>query len=189
MKKLLHFVLFCALAFCCFYLGSLAADRQELSDRWIRIHVVAASDSPADQEIKLQVRNGLLDMLAAQLEGADEARALQGLQEALPRLQDKAQEILASCGSGEKATVTLQKEAFPRRLGDGYQLPAGVYETLRVTIGEGKGHNWWGILYPQAWQQEAVSTALTKEGTPEIRFFFLEKWGQLQTWWKERKQS
>lgn len=187
MKKLLHFVVFCTLAVCCFYLGSLAADRQVLSDQWIRIHVVAASDSQQDQENKLQVRNGLLSMLESQLEETEGSRALQSLQEKLPQLQAKAQEILAECGSSEKATVTLQKEAFPRRIGDGFQLPAGVYETLRVTIGEGKGHNWWGILFPQTWQQEAVSTALTEEGTPEIRFFFLEKWGELQAWWKERK--
>ena len=187
MKKCLHFLLFCALAFVCFYIGSLAADRQVLSDQWIRIHVVAASDSKEDQENKLQVRNGLLDMLESQLGGTDETGAMQTLQEKLPQLQARAQEILSSCGSRDTAAVTLQKEAFPRRAGEGFQLPAGVYETLRVTIGSGQGHNWWGILYPQTWQQEAVSTALTEEGTPELRFFFLEKWGQLQAWWKERK--
>ena len=189
MKKLLHFLLFCALAFVCFYLGSLGADRQVLSDQWIRIHVVAASDSQKDQQVKLQVRNALLSRLEEQLEGLDAGQAANALEESLPQLEQTAQEVLRGCGSTDTAQVRFQREAFPRRSGDGFRLPAGVYNTLRVTIGEGKGHNWWGVLFPQTWQEEAVHTALTEEETPKLRFFFLEKLGQLQSWIQEQKMS
>lgn len=94
MKKLLHFLLFCALAFGCLYLGSMAADRQVLSDQWIRIHVVAASDSQEDQQVKLQVRNELLSQLEQQLEGMDTDEAICSLEEHLPQLEQTAQEIL-----------------------------------------------------------------------------------------------
>lgn len=187
MKKLLHFFLFCGLAFVCFYLGSLAADRQVLSDQWIRIHVVAASDSQEDQQVKLQVRNGLLSQLEQQLEGLDTGEAANYLEGSLPQLEQTAREILRSCGSPDTVRVGFREESFPRRSGDGFRLPAGVYKTLRVTIGEGKGHNWWGVLFPQTWQEETVSTALTEEETPKLRFFFLEKLGQLQAWIQEQK--
>lgn len=189
MKKLLHFLLFCVFAFGCFYLGSMAADRQVLSDRWIRIHVVAASDSQEDQRVKLQVRNELLSQLEQQLEGMDTDEAICSLEERLPQLERTAQKILHDCGSTDTAQVSFREETFPRRSGDGFRLPAGVYKTLRVTIGEGQGHNWWGVLFPQTWQEEAVSTALTEEETPKLRFFFLEKLGQLQAWIKEQKVS
>ena len=181
MKKLLHFLLFCALAVGCFYLGGVVADRQVLSDQWIRIHVVGATDDPADQAVKLQVRNCLLDALETELLEADPKEAWAALETELPRLQELAQEVLTDSGSEDTARVTLEQETFPQRSGDGFRLPAGVYRTLRVTIGEGRGHNWWGVLFPQTWAEESVSASLTEE-TPEIRFFFLEKLGELENW-------
>ena len=174
MKKLLHFLLFCALAAGCFYLGGIAADRQVLSDQWVRIHVVGASDDPADQAVKLQVRNRLLEALETKLLDADS------------QLQELTRQTLAESGSTDAAKVTLERETFPQRRGDGFRLPAGVYRTLRVTIGEGRGHNWWGVLFPQTWEEESVSTSLTEE-EPKIRFFFLEKLGELENWLEERK--
>ena len=183
MKKLLHFLVFCALAACCFYLGGIVADRQVLSDQWVRIHVVGATDDSADQAVKLQVRNRLLEALETELCGADPGRAWDTLEAELPRLQELAQEVLTDSGSTDTARVSLEQETFPQRSGDGFRLPAGVYRTLRVTIGEGQGHNWWGVLFPQTWEEESVSTSLTEE-TPKIRFFFLEKLGELENWLK-----
>lgn len=182
MKKLLHFLLFCALAAGCFYLGGVMADRQVLSDQWVRIHVVGATDDPADQAVKLQVRNCLLDALETELLDADPEEAWSALEAELPQLQALAQEVLTSSGSTDTARVSLEQETFPQRAGDGFRLPAGVYRTLRVTIGEGQGHNWWGVLFPQTWAEESVSASLTEEESPQIRFFFLEKLGELENW-------
>ena len=186
MKKLLHFLLFCALAAGCFYLGGIAADRQVLSDQWVRIHVVGASDDPADQAVKLQVRNRLLEALETKLLDADSEKAWDALEAELPQLQELTRQTLAESGSTDAAKVTLERETFPQRRGDGFRLPAGVYRTLRVTIGEGRGHNWWGVLFPQTWEEESVSTSLTEE-EPKIRFFFLEKLGELENWLEARK--
>ena len=185
MKKLLHFLVFCALAAGCFYLGGVAADRQVLSDQWVRIHVVGASDDPADQAVKLQVRNRLLDALEAELLDAEPNAAWETLESELPQLEELARQTLTESGSADTAKVTLEREAFPQRTGDGFRLPAGVYRTLRVTIGEGRGRNWWGVLFPQTWAEESVSTSLTEE-TPKIRFFFLEKLGELENWLASR---
>ena len=185
MKKLLHFLLFCALAVGCFYLGGIVADRQVLSDQWVRIHVVGASDDSDDQAVKLRVRNRLLEALEAELVDADSGEAWNRLEAELPQLRGLAQQTLADSGSTDTASVTLERETFPQRAGDGFRLPAGVYRTLRVTIGEGKGHNWWGVLFPQTWAEASVSTSLTEE-TPKVRFFFLEKLGELENWWKAR---
>lgn len=186
MKKLFHFLLVCALAWGCFYAGTVLADRQVLSDQWVRIHVVANSDSREDQALKLQVRNGILEKLESC--GTSSEQVLENLEARLPEIREIAQNILRENGCEDSAAVTLQKEAFSRRETQGLSLPAGIYQTLRITIGEGQGRNWWGVLFPKLCYGEAedVSASLTDSLTEKkgIRFFFLEKLGQLEQKWK-----
>ena len=190
MKKRSHFLCVCLLAFLCYYCGTVLADRQVLTDQWIRVHVVANSDSGEDQALKLRVRDAVLEALQDAALGTDGQTRLENLRERLPRLRDAAQRVLMDCGSTDRAMETLEQEAFPQRESGSLRLPAGVYQTLRVTIGEGQGHNWWGVLFPDLCygEEENVSaslvSSLTREG--EIRFFLLEKLGQLENKWKER---
>ena len=191
MKKICSFLLLCVLAAGCFYAGGVLADRRVLSDQWVRIHVVANSDSEEDQALKLKVRNGILQKLEEVTAQAPETRITQ-LEQTLPEIRQTAREILRAWGSEDEATVTLEQEAFPQRESQGLRLPAGVYQTLRVTIGKGEGHNWWGVLFPNLCYgaEENVSASLTDSLTGEenIRFFFLEKLGELEKLWKERRE-
>ncbi len=173
------------------------ADRQILSEELIRLHVVGASDSKEDQQVKLQVRDAVIacveeNMAAA--ENANDAEAV--LQNMLPQLETVANETLESMRFSQRATVSLQKEAFPARDYDTFSLPAGVYRSLRVTIGQGQGKNWWCVVFPSlcipAASEEFEDTAagagfsdtltdtLQKEPQYEVRFFFLDCLGWLQ---------
>ena len=121
-------------------------EQRDLAARLIRLHVVAASDDPADQARKLAVRDALLPEIAALTEGCASAdAAAAALEESLPALRETA---FAALGTGEPVDATLAEERFPRRDYDTFSLPAGRYRALRVTLGAGAGHNWWCVAFP-----------------------------------------
>ena len=123
-----------------------AAEQAELAARLIRLHVVGASDSPADQARKLAVRDALLPEVAALTAGcADAGAAAAAIQGGLPALAEVAARTL---GTGEAAAASLGWETFPRRDYGNFALPAGTYRALRVTLGAGEGHNWWCVAFP-----------------------------------------
>ncbi len=196
MKKLVQFTaLVLLLGLMVWYVGVLK-DRQLLSDGLIRLHVVAASDSPQDQEVKLQVRDAITAWLEPVLdELPDQAQAEAYLRDRLADLEALTNQILSKLGCGQTARVSLEREAFPLRTYDTFRLPAGVYTALRVVIGPGEGHNWWCVVFPglclpqtqEAFREKAASAgfsqtlsgALTGEGTYQLRFFLLDWLGRL----------
>lgn len=122
------------------------AQQARLSSKLIRLHVVAQSDSAHDQAIKLRVRNAVLARAEQLMEGAEDAHA--ALKAGLPEIAQAAEETLLELGETRTVRVRLGKERFPTREYETFALPAGVYESLRVTIGDGKGHNWWCVVFP-----------------------------------------
>ena len=197
MRKILRRVLICSLLAVLGWGVTLATDRQQLNEELIRLHVVANSDSEEDQSIKLRVRDAVIQSIQSDLEKvADVEEAKAYLQESLPKIQTIANETLAAVGFDGEAVVTLCKEAFDTRYYDTFTLPAGVYESLRITIGEGAGKNWWCVAFPTlcvpattegfadtavgAGFSETLSDTLTGEEGCEIRFFLLDTLGRLE---------
>ena len=162
--------------------------------------MVANSDSQEDQNLKLQVRDAIVEQLNGVMEELDSAQeAKEFLAEHLGELEDTANRVLQQAGSHLKAQVSLALEEFPTRVYDTFQLPAGLYEALRVTIGEGAGHNWWCVVFPtlcvpassEGFQETAEASGLSsqlagtltrEEGEYEIRFQFLDWLGQVKNW-------
>ena len=126
--------------------AALQAQQQRMSEKIIRLHVVANSDSAADQAIKLHVRDAVLAAARQALQDADDPQ--QAIAQALPALEAAANAALAAQGSRETARVSFRRELFPTRDYDTFSLPSGVYRSLRVTIGAGGGHNWWCVIFP-----------------------------------------
>ncbi len=122
------------------------ARQQQLAQKLIRLHVVANSDTAEDQRLKLLVRDAVLRATADVLEEETDPEA--ALQNGLPTIEQAANETLSRLGSGDMAKVSLRRELFPTRDYETFRLPAGVYRTLRVTIGTGEGHNWWCVVFP-----------------------------------------
>jgi stage II sporulation protein R len=135
----------CAIGF-----GAWAEAAQEnLSEKLVRLHVVANSDGERDQELKLKVRDKILEAAAPLLQGtqsADEAAAV--LNSCLPFLEEQARLELAALGHDMPVRAELAREDFPTRYYEDFGLPAGNYQALRVTIGEGEGQNWWCVVFP-----------------------------------------
>ena len=151
--------------------GACTLQRQDaLGQKVIRLHVIANSDSEADQALKLRVRDRVL-VLAEDIlrQSGDMEEARQRLTEALPRLQQTAAEEIAAQGSRYTVSARLEETEFPTREYDGFALPSGEYLALRVVIGEGKGHNWWCVLYPSLCFADALEPSMTEEGEEKLQ--------------------
>ena len=173
--------------------------QEELESKLIRLHVVAHSDDPADQALKLRVRDRVLSAAEPLLAGAHTAqRAEERLRGALPELEAAARDELARRGCDLPVAVTLAEETFSRRDYGSFALPAGRYTALRVTIGAGEGHNWWCVVFPPlctaacaelaeaaeagGLDEDDVALITAEEPGYVLKFRSLELWEQLRRW-------
>ncbi len=118
-------------------------------DDVLRLRVIAESDSEADQTRKLRVRDAVLDASCAlfgDCTNAEEAEKRAAA--AADTIRRIAEETVREYGGESAVSVTVGRERYPRREYGGWILPAGTYRSLRITLGEGAGHNWWCVLYP-----------------------------------------
>jgi len=133
-----------------FLTGGLAVRTQDqLADKVVRLHVLANSDSPEDQALKLLVRDRVLgraEVLLASSTSRAEAEGL--LRGNLLEFEREAREELEANGCDDPVSVELTDMDFPTREYDGFTLPAGRYLALRVLIGQAQGHNWWCVVFP-----------------------------------------
>ena len=197
MRKLFQRVYICVLLLVLVWCGSFLADKKQLAQDLIRFHVVANSDSAADQQEKLLVRDAVVGSLQETMQMMpDSTQARQYLQAHLLEIQDVANQTLQKAGSTCHAVVSLCRETFDTRVYDTFSLPAGVYDALKITIGEGEGHNWWCVAFPtlclpatsegfqevsaQAGISGTLEKTLTGEEGYEIRFFLLDQLGKLE---------
>ena len=186
-------VLAAALTLFCSWLGGY---RECLSGKLLRLHVVANSDSDADQALKLEVRDAVLDCAAGYLENVSDVRAAEQVLGAhLAELAGAGQAVVREKGYDYAVRASLGTSHFPTKTYDGFALPAGDYRALQVTIGAGEGRNWWCVVFPtlcvsaaSEWQDTAVSGGLSDEDVRlmaeedegyVLRFKCLELWDKL----------
>ena len=141
-----------------------SASESALAGRVLRLHVIANSDSDSDQARKLLVRDAVLARASQLLEGAEgRQEAEEALAPHLDELARAGEAALARTGRQDPVTVTLTDQWFPTREYDGFSLPAGRYRALKVTVGQGKGQNWWCVVFPPlclaSVEEERVETA------------------------------
>jgi stage II sporulation protein R len=176
------------------------AQQDAIERKMIRLHVIANSDSEADQTLKLQVRDQVLEEATDVLSAAqNRAQAQEMLASALPQIEQRAEQTLTALGCREPVTASLEKTEFPTKDYDSFALPAGKYTALRVVIGAGAGHNWWCVVYPPLcttaatnWEETAISTGLDEQdvglmehsGGYELKFRSVELWEELRQWLK-----
>ena len=194
MKRHIRRIALVAFMVICVYGWGIVTDSRALHDQLLRLHVVGASDSKEDQDVKLLVRDAVLASLEEGLEDlTDPQEAYDYVSGMLPKVETAANRCLEAAGFSDTVTVSLTEEAFPTREYDTFSLPAGVYKALRIVIGEGEGRNWWCVVFPQlcmGTEEEFVETAnvagiddtltQTLEGEYEIRFWLLEKLGEMK---------
>lgn len=169
--------------------GCWAQGRQDsIAAGLVRLHVLAVSDAEEEQALKLRVRDAVLDYLRPKLAEAESAQsAREILQAELPGVAAAA----SAAAEGRSVRVSLGQEDYPARDYGGFTLPAGRYESLRVVLGAGEGHNWWCVVFPplclEAVEAEPLQSAMSPEDYAivsgkkgyALRFWLVDLWGEL----------
>ena len=182
--------------------GAMALRTQDdLSNKVVRLHVLANSDSEEDQALKLLVRDAVLERAEDVLvQTSDRAEAEGKLRGQLLEFERAAAEVIREEGYDYTVTVELADTEFPTRAYDGFTLPAGEYLALRVLIGEAAGQNWWCVVFPPLCTAAAADTSvsamvtgfteeeiklITEEDSGYIlKFKVVEFWEELRQKWR-----
>ena len=174
-------------------LAQVGQQREGLTQSVLRLHIVADSDDPQDQAVKLAVRDALVSeygQTLSQAESLGEAQELAG--RLLPQMLDTARQTAAAQGCTLPVTGEVGELSFPAVSYEGYTLPAGEYQAVRIQLGEGEGHNWFCVLYPAVCLDSSVALEegmssqqkemLTHPEDYEIRFALLDGLMALWNW-------
>ncbi len=124
-------------------------DYDEVKNSLIRFHVIANSDSDEDQNLKLKVRDAVLDYLYPLMnksKSLEETRQIINCN--LKTVQNIASEVIKDNNYKYNAKVTFKRENFPQKEYGNIILPQGNYEAFQIIIGQGQGHNWWCVMFP-----------------------------------------
>lgn len=195
-RRLLGKALVCGFvlaALCSFF--PFAAACGQLPRDVVRLHVVANSNGAEDQAVKLLVRDVVLEEAARWYQGAGSMEeASSQLCTHLQSIAGAARQVLGEQGVGYSATAQMTEMYFPTRDYEDFRLPAGRYRTLRVTLGEGAGKNWWCVVFPSlclpaATQEEALLTLPEGERQVveggqgvQVKLKAVELWESLREW-------
>lgn len=195
-RRLLGRALVCGFvlaALCSFF--PFAAACGQLPRDVVRLHVVANSNGAEDQAVKLLVRDAVLEEAARWYQGASSMEeASSQLCTHLQSIAGAARQVLGEQGVGYSATAQMTEMYFPTRDYGDFRLPAGRYRTLRVTLGEGAGKNWWCVVFPSlclpaATQEEALLTLPEGERQVveggqdvQVKLKAVELWESLREW-------
>ena len=130
--------------------ASFAQDCEQVQTEVLRLHIPANSDSDLDQQIKLALRDFVLEKYSPALCGCSSLSQAQTLtEELLPTIESDCSAFLSEMGADYSAKAELTDMYFTTREYDSVILPAGTYSALRITLGSGEGHNWWCVIFPQ----------------------------------------
>jgi stage II sporulation protein R len=154
------------------YSGNKEADplQPSIAAKILRFHILANSDSDADQEVKIKVRDAVGRMMAEKLSGSEGLSDTERIvTENLDEITAVAVQALEENGYYYGASARLATVDFPVKTYGGYTFPAGEYEALQVTLGEGQGHNWWCVLYPNMCFQGSVYEVAGEGADEELR--------------------
>lgn len=140
-----------------------------ISKEVIRFHVVANSDTTDDQLLKQKVRDeviGFIEPLIEECESVEDTRYI--IKGSLPIIKEISEEVIEDWGKDYQVYVALDKANFPTKSYGDVVLPAGEYEACRIVIGEGKGENWWCVMYPPLCYLDVATGVVPLEGKEQL---------------------
>ena len=149
MKKIVIGIIVVLMNITCTSVHRLENSIQGISEKILRFHVLANSDSKEDQNVKLKVRDGVgiyVENLLKESKCRKDTEKI--LNQNMDTIVEKANEILAENKMTYHASAKIAQVDFPDKSYGKYTFPAGNYRALQIRLGEAKGHNWWCVLYP-----------------------------------------
>ena len=193
--KTIDISVFITLIICIIATVSFENDCKGIREEVLRLHVIANSDEDYDQELKLKVRDAVLKSGEAVFSGSEDIISAESeIADKKDVILYSAVETIRSLGYDYDVKIELARSYFPTRTYDNLTLPAGYYKAVRVIIGEGKGKNWWCIMFPPLCmpsatkKDEIISDFLSDEEMDivtsdpdyEVRFWIVEKYYELK---------
>lgn len=128
---------------------SFDARSNEISNEVLRLHILANSDSLSDQSLKLEVRDEVQRMCREIFKNAHSKQEAENIvKNKLPEIREAAKRVLSEHGCNYDVNAELVNMYFTNRVYDSITMPAGNYDAVRITIGNGSGHNWWCVMFP-----------------------------------------
>ncbi|MFI3227315.1 MAG: stage II sporulation protein R [Clostridia bacterium] len=162
---------------------------QQISNKVIRFHILANSDTDFDQQLKLDVKDQVFAYISDLTANCDTTeQAFEIISQNIEEINTLSSQIIAQKGYSYLATTTLDYEFYPQKSYDDFSLPSGYYTGIKIEIGQSEGHNWWCVLFPPLCNQTAYDTKnlnsddldLISSQDYEFRFKFVDIFSQIK---------
>ena len=171
MKRLVRSMITGLIITLVFTLVPFEGECREISNNVFRVHILANSDSEEDQNLKLQVRDALIQRAEPLLNGVKTKEdAMKIVSENLELLQNTASDVIYSQGFDYPVRLSVTNMYFTTRYYGDVTMPGGFYDALRVEIGKAEGKNWWCVMYPSLCLYSDNSSSSMKEGLSERQY-------------------
>ena len=176
--------------------------QRDISQDILRFHVLANSDSQADQSVKLKVRDEIGRYMKGNMGQVENLKeCIKETEEKLPEITRIAEEVLKREGFSYPASARVGTVDFPDKQYGSYTFPGGSYKALQITLGEGEGHNWWCVMYPNMCFAGSVYEVVEEDAKRELKAVLTPEeyeelmaesqisvkfkyWEKLKEWWK-----
>ena len=176
--------------------------QRDISQDILRFHVLANSDSQADQSVKLKVRDEIGRYMKGNMGQVENLKeCIKETEEKLPEITRIAEEVLKREGFSYPASARVGTVDFPEKQYGSYTFPGGSYKALQITVGEGEGHNWWCVMYPNMCFAGSVYEVVEEDAKRELKAVLTPEeyeelmaesqisvkfkyWEKLKEWWK-----
>ena len=146
MKIVLSFV---GLVFVCVSVFVFGNNSKDITDGYLRIHIIANSNDAKDQKIKYDVKDEIIKFLSPELKNTQNfASASQKIEQELQQISAVVDAVLKNRGATYLSNCFLSVEEIPTRAYDNLILKSGKYQTLIVKLGKAEGDNWWCVVFP-----------------------------------------
>ncbi len=151
-KKLKYIFIILSLLFCFIFISISSYAHTvsgNLSDNFFRLHILANSDSKVDQNLKLKVRDAIIEYMNLQnFSNFTKSEVMSLVENNLEVYRLIAKKVIADEGFDYPVSVEIGNFHFPTKVYGNISLPAGYYDALRIRIGNAEGQNWWCSLFP-----------------------------------------
>lgn len=143
---------------------------ENYKEKLIRFHVIANSDSDEDQELKLKVRDAIIQYLQPKLIKSNSIKESEKIiKNEYKQLEKISKDIINENGHSYDVKVGIEYTNFPTKQYSNIVLPAGEYKALKIIIGEGKGRNWWCVMFPPLCFVDDKSGVIDKETDKRLK--------------------
>ena len=144
--------------------------QRKLAEEIFRFHVLANSDSGEDQSLKMKVKDHIVNYMKLKIPEAENMEETKKWAKAhLNEIEEEAVKVVRENGYDYSVKAEVTKSIFPEKTYGDLTFPQGVYEALRISIGKGRGRNWWCVLYPNLCFLDCVHAVVPEEGKEKLK--------------------